>query len=261
MKQLLKAIAMRTPLYPVYRHFADRRNVRRQARQFQEWSGEDQKRLDFYRPFVASGEIVFDVGANWGNRAKVFARLGAVVVAVEPQTMCANFLRSIFRDTPNFHLDQKALGAATGQAELLISNYRTLSSLSPDWVQAVKKSGRFAPCEWNRKETVLVDTLDHLIAHYGRPAFVKIDVEGFEDQVMAGLSTPVRALSLEFTPEFMDSTLHSIEHLCRLGDYQFQISLAESMEFLLPQWSAADEVRRALAKVPPSSVGDLYARC
>lgn len=252
----LTTIAKRTPLYPVYRHFA----YRRMTRNFWEWSGEDQKRFDFYRQFVATGDLVFDVGANLGNRAKVFSRLGAVVVAVEPQTACADFLLAAFHDTANFHLVRKALGSSAGQAEMLISNAHTISSLSPDWVRSVTESGRFAEYEWNRKETVLIDTLDNLMAQYGCPAFVKIDVEGFEDQVVSGLSTPVGALSMEFCPEFMESTLRCIGHLCRIGDFRFQISLDESMEFALPKWVTAEEIRRALSEVPSTAFGDLYAR-
>ena len=260
MEQSLKTIAKRTPLYAVYSYYADRRKWRRMKREFWKWSREDQKRFDFYRQFVATGDLVVDVGANLGNRAQVFSKLGAVVVAVEPQTACADFLQSVFRNTDNFHLVRKALGASAGQTEMLISHAHTISSLSPDWVSAVTESGRFADYEWNRRETVLIDTLDNLIAQYGCPAFVKIDVEGFEDQVVSGLSTPVRALSMEFIPEFMESTLKCIEHLDRIGDYQFQISLGESMEFALPNWVTAEQIGRALSEVPSDAFGDLYAR-
>ena len=260
MKKLLKAVFRRTPLYPAYKSLADRRKVRRKTKEFWEWSEEDQKRFEFYREFVASGDLVFDVGANLGNRAKVFSKLGAVVVAVEPQVACSNFLHYAFRDTANFHLVRKALGASAGYAEMLISKAHTISSLSSEWVRTVKESGRFANYQWNRKETVVIDTLDNLIVQFGRPTFIKIDVEGFEDQVVSGLSTPVRALSMEFTPEYMQSTLSCIEHLCRIGDYEFQISLGETMEFLLPEWVGAEVIGKRLSEVSFSTFGDLYAR-
>ena len=262
MKQLLKTLARRTPLYPVYRRLADRYKTRRLIRQFWKWSSEDLTRLGFYQQFIPTGALVFDVGANMGNRAKVFSKLGAVVVAVEPQTSCADFLVCVFQKTPNFHLIRKALGASVGQAEMLVSDAHVISSLSPDWVRTVTASGRFAECHrgWNRKETVLIDTLDNLIRQYGPPAFVKIDVEGFEDQVVSGLSTPVGALSVEFTPEFMESTFRCIEHLCRIGDPRFQISVGESMEFSLHEWVTAEEVRKALSEVSLTTFGDLYVR-
>ncbi|MDP7014212.1 MAG: FkbM family methyltransferase [Pirellulaceae bacterium] len=258
MNQLFKTIA--TPLHSVFRDLADPLKTRRQMRRFRKWSDQDEKRLDFYRQFVAAGDIVFDVGANLGNRAKIFSKLGATVVAIEPQGECADFLRMAFRHAANFHLVRKALGASPGQAEMLVCNAHTISSLSPEWVRRVKESGRFEDYEWDRTEAVQIDTLDNLIAEYGRPAFIKIDVEGFEDQVVAGLSTPVRAISLEFAPEYIEGTHRCIEHLCRIGECRFQVSLGESMEFLLPNWVTAEEVRSTLAEMPPMAFGDLYAR-
>lgn len=259
-RQAIRKIVKVTPMYPVLQYIVKRHRIRRAIRQFWEWSAVDQTRLDFYQQFVTPGDVVFDVGANLGNRAKVFSRLGAVVVAVEPQTACSDFLYSVFKDTANFHLVRKALGASAGQAEMFISNIHMISSMSPDWIRSVKESGRFSQYSWDRKEKVIIDTLDNLIAKYGCPAFVKIDVEGFEDQVVSGLSTPVGAISMEFTPEFMGNTLRCIDHLCRLGDVCFQLSLGESMKFLLPKWETEEEIKRALSQVPSECFGDLYAR-
>lgn len=243
-----------------YRLVAKKRRLFRLARRFRLWTDDDQRRLEFYRQFVTKGALVFDVGANIGNRAKVFARLGATVVAVEPQADCADFLDSAFRAVPNFRLVRKALGASVGRAELLVSEVDTLSSLSPEWVQSTKASGRFRNCTWNRTEWVQVDTLDGLISEYGRPDFVKIDVEGFEDQVLAGLSAPVAALSMEFTPEFIAGTWRCIGHLGRIGNFQYQLSLGESMTFSLSSWVTADELPKVLEGISPTDFGDLYAR-
>jgi FkbM family methyltransferase len=227
---------------------------------FWELSQDDEKRLAFYKQFISPGDLVFDVGANMGNRAKVFYSLGATVVAVEPQRECADFLAHAFLAKPSFHLVRKALGASVGTDTMLISTAHTISSLSSDWVRSVQESGRFTEYQWNRAETVSIDTLDNLILKYGYPAFIKIDVEGFEDQVIAGLSSPARVISMEFTPEFIESTLKCIAWLCRIGEPQFQISLGESMEFTLPEWVTGDEIGRELSAVQTSAFGDLYAR-
>jgi FkbM family methyltransferase len=260
MNTTLKRVAKRTLPGPVYKYFSARHRMKELRHQFRTWTGEDEKRLNFYRQFISAGDVVFDVGANLGNRAKIFCRLGAVVVAVEPQTFCSTFLETMFKGQANFHLVKKALGAAVGQSEMMVSEVSAISSFSPDWIRSVKQSGRFAGCEWNRKETVAIDTLDNLIAKHGLPAFVKIDVEGFEDQVLSGLSVPVRGLSFEFTPEFIQSTLKCIEHLCAIGDFQFQISYSESMEFAIPHWVPAAEIKKILSGRPTDAFGDLYAR-
>jgi len=234
--------------------------MQRLRHQFEIWTTEDEKRMDFYRQFISPGDLVFDVGANVGNRAKIFYKLRAVVVAVEPQTFCATFLESMFNRQSNFHLVKKALGASVGQAEMMVSEVNEISSFSSDWIRSVKNSGRFAEYEWNKRETVLIDTLDNLIANYGLPVFLKIDVEGFEDQVLSGLSIPVRALSFEFTPEFIQSAIKCIQHLCAIGEFEFQLSYGESMEFAIKHWVSAEEIKGIISQCPRDAFGDLYAR-
>jgi FkbM family methyltransferase len=248
------------PIRQYKKAISDLLRRRRRFRRFRSWSHEDQRRLNFYRQFIEPGDVVFDVGANLGNRAKIFHRMGAVVVAVEPQAPCSEFLAKAFHQQPNFHLIRAALGAEPGEAEMFISPADTISSLSPQWIDAVQKSGRFADQQWNERQRIQIQTLDALVEQFGRPAFVKIDVEGFEDQVLAGLSVPVGGVSLEFTPEFIEGSLKCIDHLCSLGKPQFQLSFGESMEFSAPRWSSADEIKRRLAEAPSDAFGDVYAK-
>lgn len=249
-----------TPLYSLWKRVRSWSESRERVKTFREWSTRDQVRLEFYRQFVQPGELVFDVGANLGNRAKVFAKLGATVVAVEPQAVCGDFLETMFTGDRRFHLVRKGLGAAPGTAEMLVSSEHAISSFSPEWVHSVQVSGRFAQQRWDERQTVEIDTLDRLIAKFGRPAFVKIDVEGFEHEVVAGLSTAVRGLSLEFASEYLSGSVRCIDHLTRLGDSQFQISLGESMTFLLKEWVGAADVKRELQRLPSAAFGDVYVR-
>jgi hypothetical protein len=152
------------------------------------------------------------------------------------------------------------MGAAPGTAEMFISNASTISSLSKDWIESVEKTGRFTGCNWDQRETVAVDTLDNLIAEFGRPDFIKIDVEGFEDQVLSGLSTAAEALSLEFTPEYIDSTFRCIDHLESLAEYRYQLAIGEDMDFRLPNWLDAARIKEVLREVSGDQFGDIYAR-
>jgi FkbM family methyltransferase len=229
-------------------------------RRFWRHTPQDALRVEFYRQFVAPGDLVFDVGANLGTRSKIFHLLGARVVAVEPQQACASYLEAMFSGKHGCCLVRKALGSAPGTAVMHISSSHTISSMAASWVQAVQASGRFGGATWDATEIVPVETLDNLIAEQGTPAFVKIDVEGFEESVLQGLSAPVRALSLEFTPECIESTLQCIDRLCELGVPRFQLSLGESMEFAEPAWVEAAELKRRLQAVPRWEFGDIYAR-
>jgi hypothetical protein len=143
---------------------------------------------------------------------------------------------------------------------MMIADSSTLSTLSPEWIDAMTQSGRFGGMNWNKKQRVKVNTLDQLIKTFGVPDFVKVDVEGFEEQVVAGLSQPVGVISLEITPEFLDKTNRCIDRFLSIAPCTFQVSLGESMNFSLPVWCSDRDVRHAMSQMKPGEFGDLYVR-
>jgi hypothetical protein len=105
-------------------------------------------------------------------------------------------------------------------------------------------------------------TLDRLIELHGKPCFIKIDVEGYECEVVKGLSQSVGTLSIEFTPEIPDPTLRCIDHLAGLGDVRLNYAVAETMDLLLDNWVSPREMAGILASFQGdnSLFGDVYVR-
>ena len=135
-----------------------------------------------------------------GDRISSFRRLGARVVALEPQPRPARAIRLIHHRDPGVTLRQAAAGERDGEITLHVNSANpTVSTASDDFVRAADGAAGWEGQVWDRTIAVPCVTLDRLIAEHGRPAFIKIDVEGFEDRVLAGLSQPVAALSFEFT--------------------------------------------------------------
>jgi hypothetical protein len=85
-------------------------------------------------------------------------------------------------------------------------------------------------------------------------------VEGWEAEVLAGLGTPPRALSFEFTTIQRDVAQACLDRLGALGFGCFNACLGESMAWAFPEAIGAAEVAAWLAALPPeANSGDIYA--
>ena len=252
---LVKKGVRHTFIWGIIKHF-------RAYKIAKQWTTHDQEMLEFYSQFMSAGDVCFDVGANIGNRTKIFLKLGAKVVAVEPQKECLRVIRAVYGRNKCLTVIQKVLGASEGEAELMISSANTISSLSYDWIEAVKRSGRFDDYSWEKKQIVNMTTLDSLIATYGIPSFIKIDVEGFEYQVIQGLSQPIRTISLEFTPEFIESIFKCIDYLQSIGNIRLNYSIGENSQLALDKWVNSQEMKKILTSYKDDSTlfGDVYAQ-
>ena len=222
-----------------------------------------QRRLrQLYSLFAGPGDLTFDIGAHAGNRTRALAALGCHVVSLEPQADFARLLRLFFSRHPRVSVIEAAVGDHTGRATLSISDRSpTMTTLATEWRDARQQDSLFTGVKWNRSVDVKLITLDTLIARFGRPAFIKIDVEGAEPQVLAGLTQPVTALSFEYLPHALSYTQACVERLLGLGHYQFNWSSGESYELASGRWMAGYEVLAALGT--PSAQhrsGDVYAR-
>jgi FkbM family methyltransferase len=217
-------------------------------------------RLHFYSQFIKKGDVCFDVGANVGDRTALFLELGAKVVAVEPQESCCKILEKRFGN--KITLIKKGVGSKAEMKDFYISNQHSqVSSFSKDWIDDVKKD-RFKNVEWNEVKQIEIVTLDSLVEKFGTPHFIKIDVEGFEYEVLKGLTKPFKCLSFEFAiPENNVGLNNCINYLNTITKtLKFNYAIQDNTNLELTNWVSFNEMDCLTATEGFQShfAGDIY---
>lgn len=203
-----------------------------------------EQRHEFYAQFLKPDSIFFDIGANYGNRIEPLINDKVKIIAIEPQIECVRYLRKKYGK--KITILQNGVGKEIESKLMYIStNANILSSFSREWIDSTKNSGRFKKINWDKTRKIEMITLDYLIATYGNPDFIKIDVEGFELEVLKGLSQNINVLSFEYTvPERKEALFDCLSYLNNLSNSNilFNYCITENTVFSLPHWVDYNEI-------------------
>jgi FkbM family methyltransferase len=239
--------------------FRTARGVMRSLRVYYGHRGRNAAMGQLYRQFIKPGDLAFDIGAHVGDRIGAFRRLGARVVAVEPQPALVRTLKLLYGRDENILIVPRAIGGVSGRITMMLNVANpTISTASHSFLKAADGAPGWEGQVWDKSIEVEATTLDALIAEYGKPAFIKIDVEGFEAEALAGLTQPVLALSFEFTTIQRDVARACLDRCAALGFKRFNAALGESQQ--LGEWRTLVEMARWLDELPhAANSGDIYA--
>jgi FkbM family methyltransferase len=249
LKDSLSGSPLYVPLRAIYRHIFDRELVA------------DHTRMKaFYSQFFARGDLVFDVGANQGEYAEIFADIGARVIAIEPNADFRTRLMGLATRktvTPEFC----AVGDKEGTAILNVNTVSGYSTLLQERVEWVRNEPSYRDSKWTGQITVRVRTLDSLAKEHGQPVFIKLDVEGFEHKAINGMSFFPKFVSFEY-----GAWQKEIAHKCisELGirGYRFNPIVGRTFSFDSNQWFSATEAAAWLDtfSVERAEYGDMFAK-
>jgi len=213
----------------------------------------------FYRQIIPLNGLIFDIGANVGDYTDIFSKIGRQVVACEPQPQCFARLTKRFYSRSNIILLNQGVGPNPGHQTLFIaSKHNPNSTFSQEFIH----HSRYHQRHWDQTVEVKMITLKQLIKQSGQPDYVKIDVEGYESEVLSTLTQPLPLISFEFLSEFQPKTIKLIRFLESLGPHQYNLSLFLNFKFYFPQWVNASQLINLLQTHSQSNqwTGDIYAR-
>ncbi len=215
------------------------------------------RELAFLNKLIGRDKLVFDIGANIGAKTELFRKLGHKVIALEPQDYCYQILKQKFSLDNQVIALKKGVGSEKGELELNVSSvYRGFSSFIPDWQKGTKYYTS------DKKEKAEITTLDNLIDEYGLPFYCKIDVEGYELEVLNGLKYKIPYLNFEYHGDNFDSTIKCLDKLEIIGYKSFNYVIYEG-NFALNKWVDKKLLIKNINEKIKNNLkiwGDIYAK-
>lgn len=181
--------------------------------------------------------LIFDIGCSVGKWIKanyrtedIFYGFDADIRSVERSAIC-------FSEYNNVHIIHKLITDHKELQEFYQSETSEVSTASKDWIFKSRHSAYY-------NEPVLVDceTLDGLILNYGKPQIVKIDVEGYEYNVLWGLSQKVGMIAFEFVEELPEELYKCLDRLKYLGYTDFNWSHGDAYTYIPTEWLTYEEI-------------------
>ena len=208
----------------------------------------------FYKSLINKDDLCFDIGANVGTKSKLFLSLNARVIAFEPQSTCIEHLKKIKH--PQFSYFKWGVGAINGVQKLQLANHIEVATFSQNFIDFFKNEN----LQWNQNENVTIKKIDTLIDEFGIPDYCKIDVEGYEYNILSHLNHQIPIIEFEFTEAFFSETIKCIK-LLDTSNRVYNYNLNECPKFELESWVSAKEIITIFKKLPKTRLhGNIFVK-
>ncbi len=200
-----------------------------------------QKQLEeynFYRDLIQNinykKDLIIDVGANIGDKSEIFSKLAKKVLAFEPSISIFHILKHRHKNS-NVEVFNNALGSSNTTLDFYeLEGKEAYSSLSKKHIETTVMERKVADTNSLKNKKVTVEKIENYIKKYGVPIYIKIDVEGYEYEVIQGLETAVPLISLEANlPEFKQESVNCITYLSNISKDKYVFNFTTNNSFIL----------------------------
>lgn len=174
-----------------------------------------------------SRQILFDIGANEGKYTDANMKNFDKYILVEANHVLAEKLREKYRTYASVYIVE-AIASNKENEVFYISNANTISTSDPEWIQKSRFSNNYT---WTPVEGIKTVSVDTLIQEFGEPTLIKIDVEGYEYNVLQSLSKKVNMLCFEWAEEKKKEILLSLEYLNAHNYTKFHIQIEDKYDY------------------------------
>ncbi len=210
---------------------------------------EKRKYKKFYSQFVGNSDFAITVGDSLANVSDALLQSGALTLVVEPLPESIDYVTQKLEKQKNKIILHEDIGAYNAEFAYNEAYEKKILPYSSNLTVSENKS------------VVKITTTDELIRAYGVPAFLFINANGYENDVLKGLNTPVLILAVAFYSYLSEKTIEVVRRLMYIGDYEFNWIVDEEANFQSKKWLNAKELHASMSEHSEARfAGYIFAR-
>ena len=206
-----------------------------------------QNEFDFYQTFLNRNRLIFDLGANLGDKSHVFLKFTDKIILYEPEEDLFERLKFRFRKNKKVIINNLLISDIVGDVVFnsVVGN-ESYSSIVSNYIENFTHLKNSLIVKKTKKSS----TLNFEIKKHGTPYYIKIDCEGAENLILNNLKFDIEIISFEANlPIFLDQTIEIINYLKNNFDRSFNIRKEGEFKFLYKNHLNYEEIIKNLNRL------------